>query len=261
MNKNGWPERASAPPLPVDEVHVWCVGLVRPLAEIALMSALLAADEQARAGRFHFEKDRQHYIYGRAVLRTLIGQYEQIEPAAVQFTYGEQGKPALARGDLRFNLSNAGGMALIGFARGREIGVDVEPLRRLPDADAIAQRFFSEREFEVYAAVSHDQQPQAFFNCWTRKEAFIKAIGEGLSCPLGSFDVTLRPGEVAQLTHIQGSQAAASRWKLRALEPAAGYVGAVIAEVGAGHFDWHLHCWQWPGSPYARYLRHAAKAR
>jgi 4'-phosphopantetheinyl transferase len=216
------------------------VWLVRPSATLV---ALLSPDEQVRAAKFYFDEDREHYRYGRAILRTLIGQYEQIEPTAVPFVYGEHGKPGLAGGDLRFNLSHADGVALIAFARGREIGVDVERVRPLSDADRVARRFFSEREYGEYTAVFDAQKPQAFFNCWTRKEAFIKAIGEGLSCPLKSFDVSLLPGEAAQLREIRGSETAAAHWTLHSLDPLPGYVSAVIAE-GQG---WHLRCWHWPG--------------
>lgn len=236
-----WPERQSVPPLPADEVHVWCVGLSQSPANVAAMWTLLSTDEQVRANRFYFDKDRHHYIYGRGVLRTLIGQYEQVPAAAVAFVYGPQGKPSLASGDLRFNLSHAQGIALIGFTRGREIGVDVEAVRRLTDADQVAQRFFSEKECNVYSTVSDAEKPRAFFNCWTRKEAFIKAIGEGLSCPLDSFDVTLRPGEPACLQQVRGRQTAAAHWQLRSLDPTPGYVGAVLVE-GQG---WGLRCWRW----------------
>lgn len=220
---------------------MWCVDLSQPPASVAAMWALLSVDEQARADKFRFKDARQHYIYGRGVLRSLIGQYERRAPAAVAFVYGDQGKPGLASGDLRFNLSHAEGVALIGFAQGREIGVDVERVRLLTDAERVARRFFSETEYEAYTAVPEPLKPQAFFNCWTRKEAFIKAIGEGLSCPLKSFDVTLRPGEPACLQHIRGGQTTAGQWRLHALEPAPGYVGAVLAQGQA----WGLRCWRW----------------
>lgn len=235
-----WPVRHTVPPL-AEAVHVWCVRLSRPSAEVKALAALLAADEAARAQKFRFARDREHYIVARGVLRTLIGRYERMAPAAVSFQYGGQGKPAVT-GDLCFNLSHAAGMALIAFARGREIGVDVEPVRRLPDADRVARRFFSAAEYETWTAVPWVQQPAAFFNCWTRKEAFIKAIGEGLSCPLASFGVSLRSDEPARLLHIRGSEAEAARWRLHTLAPAPGYVGAVIAEAG----EWPLACFSWP---------------
>lgn len=227
--------------LPLDEVHVWCVRLARPSAVVAALFTKLSSDERARAAKFHFEEDRQHYVVGRAVLRTLIGGYEGVEPTAVTITYGPHGKPALPDSHLRFNVSHASGVALLAFTRGREIGVDVEPVRPLDDADRVARRFFSDQEYAVYTAVPDAQKPQAFFNCWTRKEAFIKAIGEGLSCPLKSFAVTLRPDEPARLVQIRGSQTEAARWQLHSLTPLPGTVGAVLAE---GH-NWRLRCWQW----------------
>lgn len=237
-----WPADQPLPPLAADAVHVWCSSLTRPSADIRTMASHLSPDEQARAAKFHFDHHRQQYLYGRGLLRTLIGHYQQISPQAVTFTYGPQGKPALADADLRFNLSHAGGLALLAFTRNREIGVDIEQIRPLADAAHMARRFFAPAEVATYTAVAEPHKPQAFFNCWTRKEAYIKAIGEGLSCPLHSFEVSLQPGQPAALLQIGGSATAAAAWTLHSLDPAPGYVGAVIAHGN----DWQLHQWQWP---------------
>lgn len=237
-----WQRPAAVPDLGGDDVHLWAVDLTRPSPNLQKLGQLLAADELARADRFHFNRDRDFYICARGVLRLLIGRYQQVQPETIAFIYGEQGKPALAEGDLEFNVSHAFGVALIGFARGREIGVDVELIRPLTDVKAVARRSFSDAEFEVWTAVAEPQKMRAFFNCWTRKEAYIKATGQGLACPLGSFAVTLRPDEPAALLHINNSQAQAAKWHLKSVEPAQNYVGAVLV-TGS---DWALSQFAWP---------------
>jgi 4'-phosphopantetheinyl transferase len=227
-------------------VHVWAARLDRHPAEYDQFWALLAADEQARAKRFYFERDRRHYVAARGLLRTFIAHYLGGAAAAVAFAYGPQGKPQLADTmgfpHFSFNVSHAAGAALFAFGWGRQLGVDVEAVRLLDDTDDVAKRFFSDKENAAYATVPPEQKGQAFFNCWTRKEAFIKAIGEGLSHPLKTFDVSLRPGEPARLLRIDGSETAASRWQMMSLEPFPGYVGAVLAEGQ----DWQLTCYRWP---------------
>jgi 4'-phosphopantetheinyl transferase len=240
-----WPLRPARLLLPEHEVHVYVAGLDRAAGERARLAALLNPDEQARAARFYFDRDRQHYQVARGVLRTMLGRYLGIPPTAVTFTYGAHGKPELGgaqAGAIEFNISHAQGVALFGFARERVLGVDVERIRPLEDTVDIVDRFFSPNEVAVFHQVPPAQQPEAFFNCWTRKEAFIKAIGEGLSCPLHSFDVTLQPGEPAELLAVRGSGFSADHWELRDLRPAAGFAGAVIA-AGKG---WPLRTWQWP---------------
>lgn len=241
-----WPRCPIPLDLVVGEVHVIVAALNRSAAERSSLWLLLNADEQQRANRFYFAKDRHHYLVARGLLRTILGEYLQVPAASVQFEYGEHGKPALggqaAESGIEFNISHAQGVALLAFARGRALGVDVEQIRPLTDAAEIVTRFFSANEVDVFRQVPGSQQPEAFFNCWTRKEAFIKAIGEGLSCPLHSFDVTLRPGEPAALRAVRESQHSAADWQLRDLRPAVGFAGAVIA---AGK-DWELQTWNWP---------------
>lgn len=228
------------------EIHIWTVWLDRPGVSLLELWQLLAADERERANRFRFERDRNHYVAGRGVLRLLIGRYLHLPPAHIPFVYGSHGKPELAplagKPGFAFNLSNSHGIALIGFCWGQPIGVDVEPIRPMEDAEAVAERFFSTAENEVFRAVPHHQQAEAFFNCWTRKEAFIKAVGEGLSYPLDQFEVSLRPDETARLLSVRGSQAEAARWFLHSLCPAPGFVGAVVA----GGNSWTLQTFQWP---------------
>ncbi|WP_420643161.1 4'-phosphopantetheinyl transferase family protein [Candidatus Leptofilum sp.] len=243
---SAWPPSPANPTLPADELHVWVASLNRSQTQLNQFWQHLSEDERARANRFYFDHDREHYIVARGLLRQLLGNYLQLPAHLIAFAYGEHGKPELAAeqatSGVRFNISHAQGVALLAFSRNREVGVDIEQVRPLDDGEQIAERFFSENEVAVFTAVPPEQKPQAFFNCWTRKEAFIKVIGEGLSCPLDSFDVTLKPGEPADLLQVKGSREAAARWRLENLEPANGYAGAVIAEGR----EWQLRTWQWP---------------
>lgn len=227
-----WPA-VTSPPLADNEVHVWRVSAQQPARVITALVQLLAPDERARAGRFHFERDRRLYVVTRSTLRRLLGRYLAQPPETFGFSYSEHDKPLLPRVELSFNVAHAGEMALLAFCREQRLGVDIERLRPLADAASIARRFFSARENADFVRVPPEQQTAAFFNCWTRKEAFVKAVGEGLSHPLDTFDVTLVPGQPARLLEIDGSAAGASRWSMRALHPAGGYVGAVAVEMPA----------------------------
>jgi 4'-phosphopantetheinyl transferase len=222
----------TVPPLADDDLHLWAVRLERPYPTPQTLLPLLSADEQTRAARFHFDRDRRHFIVTRGLLRLLLGDYLGRAAVDIQFVYGAQGKPALV-GDapLRFNVAHSHGVAVLGFVRGREIGVDVEQLRPSVDRDMVARRFFSAQEYAVYMQLALQQRERAFFSCWTRKEAFIKAIGEGLSCPLSSFDVTLHPDEPARLTAVRSPNTRADQWQLVSLEPFPGFVAAVMAEM------------------------------
>jgi 4'-phosphopantetheinyl transferase len=205
----------------------------------------LAADEIARAERFYFQKDREHFIVARGLLRLILSCYLYVAPDQLRFCYGSHGKPALAitsgQDRLCFNLAHAHGLALYAVARGREVGIDLERLRLIPDAEQIAARFFSPRENAVFRALPSSKRQEAFFNCWTRKEAYIKAVGDGLARPLDRFEVSLRPGEPARLLSVEGDAQEASRWVLQDLTPAPGYVAAIAVE---GH-GWRLRCSHW----------------
>ncbi|HEX8180613.1 MAG TPA: 4'-phosphopantetheinyl transferase superfamily protein [Pyrinomonadaceae bacterium] len=246
------PDTWSPPPadltLAHDEVHVWRASLEQPAHVLAQLRATLAADEHERAARFHFERDRAHFIVGRGVLRAILGRYLPGRAEQLQFQYGAYGKPALtaefARGSLSFNLAHSHALALFAVTRGRAVGVDVEYLRAELAGTQIAERFFSAREVAALCALPAEQQPRAFFDCWTRKEAYIKARGEGLSFPLAAFDVSLGPDEPAALLCVRGDAQESARWSLRALDAALGYAAALVVE---GH-DWQLKTWQWQAS-------------
>jgi 4'-phosphopantetheinyl transferase len=199
------------------------------------LAGLLSADERQRAGRFAFERDRRRYIVARARLRQLLGERLGAAPESLQFVYNPHGKPALARRpgqrDLRFNVSHCGEVAAYAFADGRDVGVDVEEVRELPDADDLAMRLFSRRERAAYMRLPVRERPQGFFNCWTRKEAFIKALGEGLSHPLEAFDVSLAPGKPARLLRVGGVPASRCGWALSSFVRDPGLVGAVAVQT------------------------------
>jgi len=232
-----------------DEVHVWRAALNIKESRVQSLRRTLTADERARAERFHFQKDREHFIVARGLLRAILGRYLDVEPSQLRFSYSPYGKPSLAgefnADALCFNLSHADGLALYAVTRGRQLGIDIERVRAELADEQVAERFFSPREVAVLRALSGNMQPLAFFNCWTRKEAYIKARGEGLSLPLDQFDVSLTPGVTAALLRTNGDPQEASRWRIQELAPGAGYVSALAVK---GH-HWRLKCWQWSKEP------------
>jgi 4'-phosphopantetheinyl transferase len=220
------------------EVHVWRASLAQPVEAQERFLRTLDLEERERASRFHFEKHRRRFIVGRGVLRLLLGRYLEIAPEAVRFAYGPYGKPSLGgehgASRLRFNASHSHELAVYGFVQEREIGVDVEYVKDDFQSEEIAVRFFSAREVQTLTALPKDERHAAFFRCWTRKEAYIKAIGSGLSHPLDQFDVTLTADEPAALLRDAQDAEAAAQWEMFNLEFAERYKGALIVE-GRGH--------------------------
>jgi 4'-phosphopantetheinyl transferase len=207
------------------------------------LAATLAADERDRAARFHFARDRAAYTVARGALRTLAARYLACAAAAIGVGYRAKGKPFLAappgvlpgspgfdpRFDLRFNVSHSDGVGLVCFARGREVGVDVERCRPLDDLLALARISFSADEYARLCQLAPDDRAAAFFACWSRKEAFIKLTGEGVS-QLADFDVSLEPGAPARLLRVAGEPQGALRWSLHDLPEIAGYAAALALE-------------------------------
>jgi 4'-phosphopantetheinyl transferase len=212
----------------------------------------LSEDERARSARFHFERDRVRFVVARGALRNILGHYLNVPPGSLRFGYGAHGKPSLlpefvmgssglAAGKLEFNVSHSHTLALVAVAQGRALGVDIERLRADASERQLAERFFSAQEVSALCALPDAQQPRAFFDCWTRKEAYIKARGEGLSFPLAEFDVSLQPGMPATLLCVRGDALEAGRWSLRTLDVGPGYAAALAVEGS----DWRLRDWQW----------------
>ena len=228
------------------DVHVWRAKLDLPIERVQQLAEILSADEVRRAERFYFEQDRVRFIVGRGILRTILSCYLGIAANQLQFCYSSRGKPDLVQklgGDrLRFNLSHSQGLVLYAVTRDHAIGIDVEHIRPIAEADQIVKSFFSDYEKKVYHNLPPHQKQVAFFNCWTRKEALIKAIGEGLALPLDSFDVFITPGEPAKLLRIKGDEAS-KHWSIQELTIDRNYASALAVE---GH-DWNLSCWEWTG--------------
>ncbi len=229
-----------------DEVHVWRASLVQVPAQIRRFQDSLAADERARAERLYFQPHRERLIVARGALRAILGGYLNRAPESLTFCYGSRGKPALvpdsSRDAIRFNVSHSGNVALYAVTRAREVGIDVELIRPWRPVEQLAERFFSRRELDTLRALPADLRTHAFFLCWTRKEAYIKARGEGLALPLNQFQVSLIPGEPAALLSDERDPLEVHRWSLQELMPGPGYVAALAVE---GH-GWSLCNWDWP---------------
>ena len=223
--------------LPADEVHVWLAKLDDHSADS--LKVMLAADELARSARFHFDRDRNHFIVARALLRKLLAAYLDVGAGELQISYAEKGKPSLEdnRGSpLKFNLAHSHEFAIYAFSWNREVGIDLEFMREDLADEKVAERFFSQSEIKSLRELPAELRKQAFFDCWTRKEAYIKARGEGLSIPLNEFDVSLQPGEVAALLRNHKDPGEVARWSMQSVAVPAGYVGALVA---SGR-DWRL---------------------
>jgi len=229
-----WSPGPAAPRLAPGEVHVWRASLAAGAGELARLHELLSDEERARAARFRYDVHRERFIAGRGTQRLLLARYLGVHPAAIRYRHAAHGKPALdgpgAESGVRFNVSNAEDGLLVALVLEREVGVDLEPVHRVVDRDAVARRFFSVPENQVYDTIAEEQRDVAFFTCWTRKEAYIKAVGDGLSMPLDCFDVTLRPGEPARLLATRGDPSQAERWTLREIDPGPGWLGALVVE-------------------------------
>jgi 4'-phosphopantetheinyl transferase len=227
-------------PLPEDEVHLWRVDLATVATAEQRWQQILAADERARATRFHFSRDRQYFTATRALLRTILASYAASDPKELVFRYSEKGKPSLSPGhygiQVEFNVSHSGAVALLALAQGRALGVDVEQVRENFDHGAIARRFFSNEEQRQLAALAPSERYGGFFRCWTRKEAYIKARGTGLSLPLNQFDVSLKPGDANALLFTRPDSAEAAQWSLQEVPAGDGHVAALCVR---GH-GWTL---------------------
>jgi len=232
------PSLPSSFQLASDEVHSWCASLDVPPETSARLHATLTPDECNRSARFRFERDQQRFIVARGVLRDLLGRYLQTQPGQIRFVYNAFGKPDLAPESgsrLKFNLSHSNGLALIAIATAANVGVDLEFIRAQSDYADIAQRFFCKTEVDYLSALPGHLYAEAFFSCWTKKEAYLKACGEGLAIPLNSFCVPLTTDPAHTALDLCGG------WSLYTLRPAPGYAGALAIE-GTG---WHLRQWQW----------------
>lgn len=226
-----WKSPPTILPLTKDEVNVWCINLTMPPS---LSDMHLSDMERERASRFHFDKDRNRFIVSHEALRRILGHYLEVPPEVIKYGYGPHGKPnldpELMHGGLTFNLSHSGEFALVAVGREREVGVDVEKVRPEIDLERIARRYFSPAEVEGLFILPTSLQLAAFYRCWTRKEAYIKARGGGLSIPLDQFDVTLDPDTPAALLATRDDPQEASRWSIYNVDLGEGYQAAHAAQ-------------------------------
>ncbi|MBU7586765.1 MAG: 4'-phosphopantetheinyl transferase superfamily protein [Nostoc sp. TH1S01] len=219
-----------------NEVHIWRIDLEIADSLRENLAATLSSDELARANRFRFPEHRQRFIAGRGSLRNILGRYLKIEPQQVRFDYEPRGKPlladSLAASGLLFNLSHSQDLALCAVNYTRKIGIDLEYIRSVSDLEALAQRFFLPREYELVRSLPPHQQQEVFFRYWTCKEAYLKATGDGIS-QLEQVEVSLTPTQQAKLLTSED-------WSLVEFTPADNY-RAAVAVAGSG---WDLKCWQ-----------------
>ena len=238
--------------LAANDVHVWLVSLNRPVATVTRFRQHLSPAELARVERFHFEIDRRRFIVARGCLRAILARYLEISPAIIQFTYDDYGKPGLASvtlpsSQLKFNLAHSDDLAVYAFTLIGEVGVDLERIRPDFDGDEVARRLFSPSEVARLDQFSGAARQQAFFRCWTRKEAFIKAKRLGLSIALDQFDVTLAADEQATLLRTRWDESEAARWSLREIDLGPDYAAAVAIEAE----DWKLSRWCFDDAAWA----------
>ena len=229
-----WTTPAKHPTLAKNAVHVWRTILDADETHVLSSRAVLSTDEQARADRFLRQEHGRRFTLGRAVLRALIARYVGTTPESVVFAYNEQKKPFLkddcAKEKLQFNVSNSGEVAVFAFTWNRAIGVDIEAIEERLELEKIATRYFSPFEVKQLFELPENERMNAFYRCWTRKEAYIKARGGGLTIPLDSFDVSLVPGHTPQLLRADDLAGPIDAWNLRELKPAEHYAGALAVE-------------------------------
>jgi 4'-phosphopantetheinyl transferase len=219
-------------------VHVWRIDVRRSEEVMRRLRATLTRDEEERAARFRFDRDRGSFECTRGALRILTGAYLGIDPADVRFDYDAKGKPSTK--GLSFNVSHAGDLAVAAFARCGRVGVDVEVMDAAVELRTLARRFFSEPENAVLEELEGDALVRGFYACWTRKEAFVKAVGEGVSL-LERVEVAVHGP--ARVLSVDGDVGAAAGWSMADLAAGEGYAGAVVAD-GA---DVAVELWDWPG--------------
>jgi len=229
----------NVPTLRSADVHVWRVDLRPTAAALEGYAAALSASEQERERRFREPRARAAFVVTRAVLRQLLASYLDCSARSLRFAAGPHGKPFLAgHHGIHFNVSHSRDRALLAFAAGGPVGIDIEWLDPTVDVDHFADRFFSPVERAALRALAHEQRRRAFFACWTRKEAYVKALGSGLSHDLAAFDVTLAPGRPAELAAPDSG-----RWELADINAPGPYAAAIVATRAPGGLTIQLLEW------------------
>ena len=228
------------------DVHIWRAVIDLPSKSVEEIEGSLSIDEKMKAQHFRFKRDKSRFIATRGILRLILGCYLGAEPSAIRFCYEKSGKPrlqnAFAKTGIQFNLSHSKGLALYIFSHGHEVGVDIEHMREISEMEQIAEQFFSVRDRVFFGALPRSEKREAFFNLWTRKEAFVKATGDGLSYHLGSFNASVAPGKSLELSRMLGVAEEASTWSIGDVRPAEEFAGAFVVEGES----WKVQYWQWP---------------
>jgi 4'-phosphopantetheinyl transferase len=220
-----------------EEVHVWCVIVNHFFSQIDLFAEVLDKDEKKKADSFYFQRDRIQYITSHTILRKILAGYLHTDPSKIMYQKNEYGKPALENSEevqLEFNMAHSKDLALFAFALDKKVGIDIEYVNPEFTAFDIAERFFTQHENKELFGLPLEFRRRGFFNCWTRKEAFIKATGLGLSTPLNSFHVSLIPGEPAFLFHNDSARTQITEWSLKEIKLNRNYTGA-LCTLGAGY--------------------------
>lgn len=240
-----WPVASESAAIGSDEVHVWSSFFNLSDSRLRDLSSYLSPAELERAGQFRFLKDRNEFVISHGILREILAHYLDIDPPGLRFMYNAYGKPSLGgegkSNDFHFNLSHSQGLALFAVTRVGRIGVDVEFIRPEVATDCTAESTFSPLECESLRSLPEDLQTKAFFQCWTLKEAYVKARGLGLSIPLNQFDVQFLPGQPIRLLNAQWDMKEAERWTLRDLDIGSNYAAGIAVEGR----DWNIKCRRW----------------
>jgi len=228
-------------PLTDSDIHIWCASLSASPEDLSHYTSLLSQDEMQRAKRFYFERDHNHFIIGRGLLRTLLGSYLDVEPSKIEFVYGQYGKPALKTGFyekvLKFNLSHSEDLALYAFGLNHKIGIDLEHVHPMPDMDDFARQYFSLRENILINSLSGKQKEEAFFKIWTCKEAFLKANGNGLTVPINQVETAVESDGSVALISIGEREEQAELWRLESFTPISSYQAALAVKGNGGQIS------------------------
>jgi 4'-phosphopantetheinyl transferase len=227
----GWPLKPDTALFEPSQVHLLAASMNDFMEQAALLGSLLSDTEQSRAKRFRFAKDRNRFIIRHGLLRVILGRYLKHPPREIEFQLGAYGKPEIRLDESQtpffLNISDSGDIVVFAFTIACPIGIDVEQTREISGIEGIAHRFFLSRETHVMMALPRDAQLEAFYACWTRKEAYLKATGEGIAKSLKKVEVTLAPSEYAGVVSVDGDPSAREQWQLQPFIPATGYVGCV----------------------------------
>ncbi|MBM1106812.1 4'-phosphopantetheinyl transferase superfamily protein [Aurantibacter crassamenti] len=231
---------SSGEPLSISQghIHIWSISAIDDIHKLNEISKILSKDELLKASKFRFNKDRSVYITARFLLRKLIGSYLGIAPKEIVFEYSEFGKPSYLKNvDLDFNVSHSGNRIIIGFSKEYNLGVDIERIKKDFDPLELAENVFSDDEIRALSATNDSEKFQAFYRGWTRKESFIKAVGEGLSYPLKSFTVTIDDDENASFITINSTQESQQNWQLHSFIPAKDFIAAITTNGKPVHIE------------------------